>query len=186
LRRVNDAAELPDIMWECEFSDIAAHDADMAARAGSDRFEGIREKMSKRVNRFERTIWQVAHPGDRVQLKESGLPSSALGTGAIVVTNWYFAKPGQEHAVLDHRIHASVVRQQLGGSVGRVFTRLEQTGFEPASGDLPGVLWQIELPSLEARKKDLDTTGSTPEFEAVMEHMGTLLRKFDRGVWEIL
>ena len=60
LRRINDADKLPDVIWECEFADIAAHDRDMDARAASDAFEGVRDRMRTLIQRFERTLWQVS------------------------------------------------------------------------------------------------------------------------------
>ena len=184
LRRINDADDLPDVLWECEFPDIAAHDRDMTARADSDAFEDVRSRMRTVASRFERTLWRVPYPSTPVFITDAGLLTTALGTNAIVVTNWYFANQGQEHAVMDHRIHASVVREQTGGQAGRVFSRVMDSGFAQ-SGELPEVIWQTEISSLEDRQKDRDSVGSTPEFEAVMDHMGTLLRKFDRAVWEI-
>jgi hypothetical protein len=184
LRRINEAEELPDVLWECEFPDIAAHDRDMAARADSDAFEDVRSRMRSVASRFERTLWRVAYPSSPVSITDAGLLTTALDRSAIVITNWYFAHPGQEHAVMDHRIHASVVREQTGGRAGRVFSRVMGTGFVQ-SGELPEVMWQTETPTLEDRQKDRDSVGSSPEFEAVMDHMGTLLQKFDRGVWEI-
>ncbi len=186
LKRINDAENLPDVMWACEYADIAAHDADMASRAGSDSFEGIRDRMRTVLQRFERTLWRVAHPADdgKTVLTAAGLPGASLPPGGIVVTNWYFAAAGNEQAVLDHRVHASDVRVQLGRPPGRVFARLLGTSFE-SSGELPGVMWQAEYKNLKDRRVDSNATAATTEFQAVMDHMGTLLRDFDRGVWEV-
>ena len=124
LRRINDAEELPEVVWECEFADIAAHDLDMDARADSDAFEGVRERMRTPIRRFERTLWQVKDPLSPVTLTKAGLPSTAQPPGGIVVTNWYYANADQRGAVLSHRIHASEVREQLKYPGGRVLDRV--------------------------------------------------------------
>lgn len=180
LRRINDSDELPDVLWECEFADVAAHDRDMDARAASDAFEGVRDRMRKLIRRFERTLWRVEDPLSPVALTKAGLSSTAQPPGGIVVTNWYYANTGQRDAVLSHRIHASDVREQLGHPGGRVLDRL----VEPV-GELPEAIWQMDYPSREARRKDAEAIGSTTEFKKVMDHMRTLVRGFERGVWEV-
>jgi hypothetical protein len=180
LRRVNDSDELPDVIWECEFPDVAAHDRDMDARAGSDAFEGVRDRMRTLIGRFERTLWRVESPDVPVGLTAAGLSPTAQPPGGIVVTNWYFANAGQRDAILKHRVHASDVRKQLGQPGGRVLDRL----IDPV-GDLPEVIWQMDYPSREARRKDAEVVGSTAEFKTVMKHMSTLVRNFERGVWEV-
>ena len=132
LKRINDAQDLPTVMWEIEFPDIAAHDSDMDARAGSDAFADVRARMKKLIHRFERTLWRVKHPHATkpVLLKSAGLPANSLQSGNIVVTNWYFAAAGKNQAVLDQRIHASNVIIELGWPAGRVFARLTDTGFK--------------------------------------------------------
>ncbi len=77
LRRINDSDALPDVIWECEFADVAAHDRDMDARAASDAFEGVRDRMRKLIRRFQRTlwqpevIWQADHPSRGAPRKEA-------------------------------------------------------------------------------------------------------------------
>jgi hypothetical protein len=47
LRRIAGAGDLPDVIWELEFGDLAAHHADMAVRAASPEFEAIRQGMRR-------------------------------------------------------------------------------------------------------------------------------------------
>ena len=176
LKRINDAPNLPDVIWECRYPDVAAHDADMAARADSDAFSGIRSQMQTRVRRFERTVWRMAFPARPEQ--------DSTTDGHIVVTNWYFAKRGLEQDVHDHRIHASEVLIELGFAPGLVLDRVQNTGYATA-GVLPNVIWMSEYPDLDSRQAAVDAVSATTEFQAVMDHMGTLLEDFDRGVWAV-
>ena len=180
LRRINDSDELPDVIWECEFADVDAHDRDMDARAASDAFEGVRDRMRKLIRRFERTLWRVEDPLSPVALTKAGLSPTAQPPGGIVVTNWYYANAGQRGAVLRHRVHASDVREQLGHPGGRVLNRV----VDPV-GELPEIIWQMDYPSAEARRRDAQAISSTTEFKKVMDHMRTLVRGFERGVWEV-
>lgn len=58
LRRIAGADNLPDVIWEFEFGDLAAHHADMAVRAASPEFEAIRQGMRQLYRRFERPLYQ--------------------------------------------------------------------------------------------------------------------------------
>ena len=50
----------PDVAWQCTFADMAARDADLAARAASAEFESVRVQMRKLYARFERQVFAVA------------------------------------------------------------------------------------------------------------------------------
>ena len=50
----------PDVAWQCTFADVAARDADLAARAASAEFEGVRVQMRKLYARFERQVFAIA------------------------------------------------------------------------------------------------------------------------------
>jgi hypothetical protein len=50
----------PDVAWQCTFADLAARDADLAARAASAEFESVRLQMRKLYARFERQIFAIA------------------------------------------------------------------------------------------------------------------------------
>jgi hypothetical protein len=50
----------PDVAWQCTFADLAARDADLAARAASAEFESVRVQMRKLYARFERQVFATA------------------------------------------------------------------------------------------------------------------------------
>jgi hypothetical protein len=47
----------PDVIWRLDFTDMAAQDADMQARAASAEFETIRQGMRRLYRRFERPLY---------------------------------------------------------------------------------------------------------------------------------
>ncbi|QOZ31662.1 hypothetical protein [Bradyrhizobium sp. CCBAU 53421] len=49
----------PDVRWECRFPSLAAYEADMAARAGSEAFTQARQAMHTLVERFERHVFEM-------------------------------------------------------------------------------------------------------------------------------
>jgi hypothetical protein len=53
----------PDVAWQCTFADVAARDADLAARAASAEFESVRVQMRKLYARFERQVFAIAFAG---------------------------------------------------------------------------------------------------------------------------
>jgi hypothetical protein len=50
----------PDVAWQCTFADVAAREADLAARAASAEFESVRVQMRQLYARFERQVLAVA------------------------------------------------------------------------------------------------------------------------------
>ena len=50
----------PDVAWQCTFADVAAREADLAARAASAEFESVRVQMRKLYARFERQVFAIA------------------------------------------------------------------------------------------------------------------------------
>ena len=50
----------PDVAWQGTFADVAARDADLAARAASADFESVRVQMRTLYARFERQVFAVA------------------------------------------------------------------------------------------------------------------------------
>jgi hypothetical protein len=50
----------PDVAWQCAFADKAAHAADLAARAASTEFEGVRARMRTLIARFDRQVFTIA------------------------------------------------------------------------------------------------------------------------------
>ena len=102
--------------------------------------------------------------------------------GPIVVQNYYFALPGKSAEVFEWRLHASEVRAKLGLSRGRVLRRFPSAnGHDPAA---PDVIWECDYPSRAARERDIALLSQSAEFDQVEKHMDTLLRKFDRALFE--
>ena len=58
MKRTAGVDELPDVIWEHEFAEVAGHHADMAARAASSEFEAIRAGMRPLLRRLRSRIWQ--------------------------------------------------------------------------------------------------------------------------------
>lgn len=52
--KADPSADGPDVSWQCDFADKAAHDADLKARKDSPEFEAVRKVMSSLIGRFER------------------------------------------------------------------------------------------------------------------------------------
>ncbi|HEY5824056.1 MAG TPA: hypothetical protein VIT44_06820 [Cyclobacteriaceae bacterium] len=46
-------------------------------------------------------------------------------------------------------------------------------------------MWECEYASLQEREKDVALIDQSEEFKKVQEHMGTLIDKFERSIWEI-
>ena len=97
----------------------------------------------------------------------------------IVVQNYYYAKPGQAAEVYQWRLHASDVRVKLGFLRGRVLRNLSP------KKDQPDVIWECEYPSAEAREREAAAVGAAVEFQAVQNHMSTLIGRFDRGTYSV-
>lgn len=113
------------------------------------------------------------------------MTDSARQSEKIVVHNLYYAKPGQSEAVYQWRLHASEVRDRLGFPRGRVLRRVEALD-EPSEARWPDVIWACSYPSLAARERDAQAIEAAPEFQTVMQHMRTLIRRFDRQLWRVI
>jgi hypothetical protein len=97
----------------------------------------------------------------------------------IIVQNYYWAKEGKIDEVYAHRLYASEVRDSLGLAVGRVLKRIG------TNSSLSHVIWECEYPSEEARKEDVRLLTASGAFEKVTKKMGTLIEKFERGVYKV-
>ena len=131
LARTAGDSNLPDVIWEHHFEEVAGHHADMAVRAASPEFESIRAGMRKLYRRFERPLFEIC-----------ATAAPALTTAAplarVVTLDWFFCAPSfvaQTLAVLDQ--HARLYAQQ-GFDHGRLL-RLITPG-----SDLPQLVWQHE------------------------------------------
>jgi hypothetical protein len=104
---------------------------------------------------------------------------TGTASSPIVVQNSYFAKAGKAKEVYRWRLNASDVREKLGLRRGRVLRRFGDSAHQP------DVIWECDYPDMKSREAELKTLESNPEFDAVMEHMNTLLDRFDRAIWEV-
>ena len=82
---------VPEVIWECEFPDRAAHAADLAARAASPDFEAVRKEMGAAIDSFDRVI--VAE--DDAPLA-SGMRPTSLHGRPIVPRELRFMSDGRE------------------------------------------------------------------------------------------
>ena len=112
------------------------------------------------------TIWHAAAVGE-------------ARAETIVIQNYYWAKAGKAQQVYEHRLHASEVRRKLGLPAGRV---LKRSG---ADGEGPDVIWECEYASERAREEDLRALADSGAFEAVTGKMGTLIDRFERGMYVV-
>ncbi len=128
----------------------------------------------------------MTEPTQFVNKNDSGRRTDPCGLSGdqVVVHNAYYAKPGLAEAVYQWRLHASDVRVQLGFPPGRVLRRIEETG-DSAQASQPDVIWECTYPNLAARQRDAQAVEATTEFQAVMQHMRTLIHHFDRQIWHV-
>ena len=104
---------------------------------------------------------------------------TGTASSPIVVQNSYFAKAGKAKEVYRWRLHAIDVREKLGLRRGRVLRRFGDSAHQP------DVIWECDYPDMKSREAELKALEDNPEFDAVMEHMNTLLDRFDRAIWEV-
>src|SRR4030095_6244711 len=121
----------------------------------------------------------------KASTEQIGKSSEGIRRQIIVVQNYYYAKPGQGDEVYRWRIHASEVREKLGFPRGRVMRRQTNPDEAAQANEQPDVIWECEYPSIEARERDAKAVTATPEFQAVQKHMATLIRRFERGTYEV-
>lgn len=62
MRRVGGSDTQPDVVWQCEYANEAAREADVAALTASGAFEPVMETMGTLIQRFDRAVWRVAEP----------------------------------------------------------------------------------------------------------------------------
>jgi dienelactone hydrolase len=91
----------PDVTWECGFGDEAERAADLAARAASPAFEGIRAQMRSCIDRFERYFFkleptELANGVTDTDLRGHSLEPRELSfrSGAHMLKGYLFLPPG--------------------------------------------------------------------------------------------
>ncbi len=139
LARASGAGELPDVIWEQQFTDVDGHLADMAVRAASAEFESIRAGMRKLYHRFERPLFQICGNAPA----ELAAPA---GSHTLVTLDWIFCRPeSTEHLVERLEQHAA---HNAAPHSGR--TRLLRL-ITPGD-DLPELVWQHEYAGADPQK----------------------------------
>lgn len=121
--------DLPDVVWEQFFENIAGHHADMAVRAGSPAFEAVRAGMRKLCRRFERPLFEIQEPGE---------PPAIACTPAVVALDWIFCAPER----MDDALH--IVHQTAKHGTEPPPTTSRILRFMGDGNDLPALLWQRE------------------------------------------
>ena len=96
----------------------------------------------------------------------------------IVSHNYYYARPGNQDAVLKQRLHASDVRTTIGLERGRVLKKI--SGVE----DFPDVMWELVFPDMAAQDADMQARADSADFETVRVDMRKLYRRFERPLFE--
>lgn len=91
-----------------------------------------------------------------------------------LVQNRYYAKPGKGEEVYAWRLHASDVLRKLGLHAGVVL--------RGPGGEAPDAVWQVVLDSAELVQEGR-VARENPEFQEVMRHMGSLIRRFEGGTY---
>lgn len=61
-RRVGGTGELPDVIWQLEYTDQEALNRDLDARAQSREFDGVRVTMNTLTDKFARGFYRPAEP----------------------------------------------------------------------------------------------------------------------------
>jgi len=95
----------------------------------------------------------------------------------IVSWNFYYARPGNAQAILQQRIKASDVRQQLGLPRGRIVSKID------GSDHWPDVAWRLDFTDMKAQDVDMKVRADSPEFEAIRLSMRQLYRRFERPLY---
>jgi hypothetical protein len=88
----------------------------------------------------------------------------------------YFALPGKAEEVYQWRLHACDVLEKIDVPRGFVF--------RGPGGSAPDVVWQYEFPDRETARQLHRKVMAAPEFKPVMEHMGTLIRRFEGSLYQ--
>lgn len=155
LMRSCGSGDLPDVVWEQFFENIAGHHADMAVRAGSVAFEEVRAGMRKLCRRFERPLFEIQ--------EFSGSPGACQC--AMVALDWIFCAPER----MNDALH--VVREAARHDAAPVPDASRVLRLAGDGNDLPALLWQREYETAAhhgAMKKSFD--GECPGPGVRVEH----------------
>jgi carboxymethylenebutenolidase len=91
----------PDVTWEGTFATLEEREADLAARAASSAFEGIRAQMRACIDRFERYFFRLEDPDLENGVRDLGLLDHSLAprelifqSGENLLKGYLFVPPG--------------------------------------------------------------------------------------------
>lgn len=113
-------------------------------------------------------------PAQRQDVTLDSLARDTVRGPRLLVQNRYYAAPGKAREVYEWRLHASAVLRALGLHSGEVF--------HGDGGAEPDAIWQLTLDSATLMR-EARVARTNPEFQKVMEHMGTLTRRFESGIY---
>jgi len=63
--------------------------------------------------------------------------------------------------------------------------RLKESKGDEVTGDDPDVIWEVEYPDWDSLAQDVKKQYGSAELNDAVEHMHTLLRKFERRKWQV-
>lgn len=59
LRRTGPSGQLPDVIWECEYPDMASREAEVKILDSNSEFDYVLKHMDTLIDRFDRGIWKT-------------------------------------------------------------------------------------------------------------------------------
>lgn len=91
ISKIKGGADWPDVIWRLDFTDMAAQDADMRARAASAEFETIRHGMRQLYRRFERPLYApctgIPFPGQQSTMLYGVYCDASVSAAARAILN---------------------------------------------------------------------------------------------------
>lgn len=140
--KIEGGDDWPDTLWRLDFPDMAAQDADMAARAASPDFETIRIGMRQLYRRFERPLYE--------NRADAGVP---LRRGDLLAWSGIFCAESAAPAVRGRLESAgiSALEYRSGGKNVPRFIICGGPSVDTAGLDIPGARiehssWRLEDP----------------------------------------
>ncbi len=96
LAKVDRAGDGPDVTWECDFADAAAHARDLEARDRSPEFSAVRKRMTGLIDRFERLVLEGDDAAaDGPDPTRPVVPAEVhVRSGGRTLTGYYYLPPG--------------------------------------------------------------------------------------------
>ncbi len=151
----------PDVTWECRFASLEEHAADLAARAASPAFEGVRAEMRSCIARFERYVFKLEATELPNGVGELGLRGHSLEpreiafrSGEQTLKGYLFLPPGPGPFPCVISNHGSSIAQgtldvSRPGSAALLMS-WGIASFLPhrrGYGNSPGPAWRSEVPA---------------------------------------